>query len=159
MAGKVEAIWRKRAVRGPMDPATEVSLVAGKGIEGDANFGRSRRQVTIIEREVFDEVRQSLPDAEPAMRRANFMVSGVRLEGSRDHVLTLGAVRVHIQGETQPCERMDAQCPGLTAALEPGWRGGAYGVVLDDDVVRVGDGVTLARAAVSQPFAGTERAR
>jgi len=147
MAGRVEAIWRKRAIRGPMDPADEVSLVADKGIDGDANFGRSRRQVTVIEREVFDEIRKSLPDAEPAMRRANFMVSGVRLEGSRDQVLTLGGVRVHVLGETVPCERMDAQCPGLTAALEPGWGGGVYGVVLDDGEVRVGDAVTLAVAA------------
>jgi MOSC domain-containing protein YiiM len=155
MAGRVEAIWLKRAVRGPMDPTREVGLVGGKGIDGDANIGRSKRQVTIIERETFDEVRKSLPGAEPSMRRANFMVSGVRLAGTRGHVLTLGGVRVHIWGETRPCERMDAQCPGLTAALEPEWRGGVYGVVLDDGPVRVGDAVTLEVAIAERPFAGT----
>lgn len=149
MAGRVEGIWLKRAVRGPMDPTEEASLVAGKGIDGDANFGRSKRQVTIIEREAFDEVRKALPEAEPGMRRANFMVSGLRLEGTRDHVLTLGGVRVHIHGETRPCERMDAQCPGLTAALEPAWRGGVYGVVLEDGPVRVGDRATLERVAAA----------
>jgi len=149
MAGRVEAIWRKRAVRGPMDPVDEATLVADGGVESDANFGRSKRQVTIIEREVFDRVRASLPDAAPQMRRANFMVSGIRLDSSRGKVLTLGAVRVQIHGETRPCERMDAQCPGLTAALEPGWGGGAYGVVLDDGPVRVGDPATLEAAAVS----------
>jgi len=148
MAGRVEAIWRKRAVRGPMDPVHEAALVADKGIEGDANFGRSKRQVTIIEREVFDRVRESLPEAAPHMRRANFMVSGVRLEDSRGHVLTLGGVRVLIHGETRPCERMDAQCLGLTAALEPAWGGGAYGVVLDDGLVRVGDPAELEAVAV-----------
>lgn len=158
MAGRVEAIWLKRAVRGLMDPADEASLVAGKGIGGDANFGRSKRQVTIIEREAFDAVRASLPDAEPVMRRANFMVSGVRLEDTRDQILTLGGVRVYIHGETRPCERMDAQCPGLTAALEPAWRGGVYGVVLDDGAVRVGDSVALEVAEAAHPFAGEESA-
>jgi MOSC domain-containing protein YiiM len=143
MPGKVEAIWLKRAVRGSMDPVDEATLVAGEGIVGDANSGRSTRQVTIIERETFDRLRASLPSANPNMRRANFMISGLRLEGSRGHVLALGGVRVLLKGETRPCERMDEQCPGLTAALEPAWGGGAYGIVLDDGPVRVGDAVTL----------------
>jgi MOSC domain-containing protein YiiM len=158
MAGRVEAIWLKRAVRGPMDATVEARLVAGEGIDGDANFGRSKRQVTIIEREVFDRIRESLPDADPSMRRANFMVSGLRLEGTRDLVLTLGAVRVRIHGETRPCERMDAQCPGLTAALDPAWGGGVYGVVLDDGPVRVGDVATLGLGAAERPFAAGESA-
>jgi MOSC domain-containing protein YiiM len=143
VAGRVEAIWLKRAVRGPMDAAGEATLVAGAGIRGDAHYGRSTRQVTIIEREAFDAVRKSLPAAEPSMRRANFMVSGVPLEGSRGQVLTLGGARVLIKGETRPCERMDAQCPGLTAALDPSWHGGVYGIVLDEGTVRVGDAASL----------------
>jgi hypothetical protein len=34
---------------------------------------------------------------------------------------------------------MDEQCAGLRSALSPDWGGGAYGVVLDDGLVRVGD--------------------
>jgi MOSC domain-containing protein YiiM len=41
---------------------------------------------------------------------------------------------------------MDAQVPGLTDALDPDWSGGAYGVVLDDGDVRVGDTAELAPA-------------
>ena len=139
VTGRVEALWTKRARRGPMDPAEGVRMAAGKGIETDANFGRSRRQVTVIEREVFETIRETLPDADPAMRRANVMVSGIRLKDTRDGILRLGAVRLHVRGETRPCERMDAQCPGLTAALDPDWNGGVYAVVLDDGEVRVGD--------------------
>ena len=142
-AGRVEALWVKRAKRGPMDRVERCDLVAGKGIDSDANFGRGRRQVTVIEREVFDRIRDALPDADPAMRRANVMVSGVRLQGARDRILRLGGVRLHIRGETRPCERMDAQCPGLTSALDPDWNGGVYAVVLDDGPLAVGDTVEL----------------
>jgi len=141
--GRVEAIWVKRSFGGVMDPADEVDLVAGKGIVHDASFGRSRRQVTVIEKEVFDRVRRSLPEAEPAMRRANIMVSGVRLAESRNRVLRVGGVRLRLGGETTPCERMDEQCEGLRAALASDWGGGAHGVVLDDGLVRVGDEATL----------------
>jgi len=140
--GTVDSIWIKRMKLGPMDPVKTATLVADAGIVGCSNQ-KGKRQVTIIEREVFEEIRRTLPDAEPYMRRANFMVSGIRLENTRRHILTLGGVRIEIWGETRPCERMDAQCPGLTLALDPHWRGGAYGVVLDDGEVRVGDTVSI----------------
>ena len=46
--GRVEALWIKRAKRGPMDRVESFDLVEGKGIDTDANFGRGRRQVTVI---------------------------------------------------------------------------------------------------------------
>lgn len=141
--GRVEALWRKRAHRGVMDPAEEAGFVEGEGIEDDANRGRSKRQVTVIEKEVFDRIAEELPGVEPSMRRANVMVSGIRLRESRGKTLRLGDVRIRIFGETRPCERMDAQVPGLTAALAPGWHGGVYGEVLDDGTVRVGDEAAL----------------
>lgn len=140
--GRVEKIWIKRARRGPMDPADSATFVADAGIANNTDQG-GKRQVTVIEKEVFERIRATLPDAEPFMRRANVMVSGVRLKETRHHTLTLGGVRLLIQGMTRPCERMDEQCPGLTSALIPEWGGGVYGVVLDDGDVAVGDEVTL----------------
>ena len=110
MSGKVEAIWTKRAHGGVMDSADQATLVEGEGLVGDANFGATR-QVTVIEKEVFDRIEAELPDSGPVMRRANIMVSGIRLEDSRDQVLTLGDVKIRIRGETRPCELMDEQCP------------------------------------------------
>lgn len=145
--GRVEALWRKRAHRGPMDPADRVRLVEHRGIEDDVSFGRSKRQVTVIEKEVFDRIAAEFPDAQPYMRRANVMVSGVRLKESRGRMLRLGDVRIRIWGETRPCQRMDAQVPGLTAALDPDWNGGVFGVVLDDGEVEVGDEAWLEEPA------------
>jgi MOSC domain-containing protein YiiM len=143
MSGRVVALWIKRSFGGVMDAAAEVNLVAGEGIERDASFGRANRQVTVIEKEVFDRIRGTLPAVDPAMRRANIMLSGVRLAESRNLVLTVGGVRILLRGETRPCERMDELCPGLRAELGVGWGGGAHGVVLDDGPVRVGDAAAL----------------
>lgn len=148
--GRLEAIWIKRRKLGPMDPAGAATLVADRGIAGNANQG-GIRQVTIIEQEVFDGIRRTLPDAEPSMRRANLMVSGIRLAHTRGHTLTVGGLRIALHGETRPCHRMDEQCPGLTSALDPDWAGGAYGVVLDSGEVRVGDSVSIGPGDVSQP--------
>lgn len=138
--GRVEAIWTKRMKRGPMDPVEKATLVAGEGIEGDANRGRARRQVTVIDRAAWERATAELGvEVDPSARRANVMVSGVELEGSRGRVLRLGPCRVRVEGETTPCHRMDEAHDGLQEALGPEWRGGVHGVVLDDGEIAVGD--------------------
>jgi MOSC domain-containing protein YiiM len=143
-APRLEAIWIKRAHRGPMDPAPRAAIVAGRGIVGNADQG-GRRQVTIIAREVFEELHRTLgAGVEPVMRRANLMVSGIALPDTRGRMLQVGTVRIRINGETRPCERMDEAFLGLRAALGVDGRGGVYGEVLDDGEIAVGDQVTLA---------------
>jgi MOSC domain-containing protein YiiM len=141
MSGTLEAIWTKRAHRGPMDPQPTGVLVAGKGLEG--SVGRSsRRQVTIIEREVWDALmRETGASAPPSTRRANLMVSGIALADTRKRILRVGEARLEIAGETKPCERMEEAVPGLRAAMYPEWRGGVFAKVLTGGQIRVGDTV------------------
>jgi MOSC domain-containing protein YiiM len=139
--GMLRAIWIKRMKWGPMDPVSQAELVVDKGLAGNANLG-GRRQVTIIEQEIWEALRQRLgSDIDPASRRANLMVSGVRLVESRDRILQIGNCRVRILGETKPCERMDAALPGLRGAMFPDWSGGAFGQVVEGGTIRVGDPV------------------
>ncbi|HSR42750.1 MAG TPA: MOSC domain-containing protein [Longimicrobiales bacterium] len=141
--GRLEAIWIKRARRGPMDPVEGATLVEDVGLEGNADQG-GWRQVTLIEKEVFDALRRSMdPAPEPAHRRANLMVSGVSLADTRDRRLRVGSCLIRIRGETRPCERMDEACQGLREALKPDWRGGAFGVVVEGGELRVGDEVAF----------------
>jgi len=142
MDGKLEAIWIKRGHGGVMDPAEHAEAVEGSGLVGDAHFGRGR-QVTVIEEETFGRIGRDLPAARPVMRRANLMVSGVSLEGSRGSVLAVGDVRILVRGETRPCHIMDEQCMGLRAALDSGWGGGVHGSVLQGGALRVGDPVSI----------------
>ncbi len=139
--GRLEAIWIKRFKRGPMDPSSEATMVKGRGIEGNANQ-RGKRQVTIISKEMWEKLMDEVGgDKEPASRRANLMVSGVDLSEIRGPVLAIGNVRIRIHGESRPCERMEEAQPGLKTAMEAPWRGGAFGEVLDDGTISVGDPV------------------
>jgi MOSC domain-containing protein YiiM len=141
VSGRLDAIWIKRAHRGKMDEVTEATAVAGKGLAGNVDRSR-RRQVTLIEREVWESLMRQLDaDVSPSSRRANLMVSGIRLEDTRGRTLRVGAVRLAIGGETTPCERMDEALPGLRAAMRPSWGGGVFAQVLDDGIITVGDAV------------------
>jgi MOSC domain-containing protein YiiM len=144
MSGHIERIWIKRMKAGPMDPAEAATLSADRGIVGNADQG-GRRQVTIIEREAWDEMMADLggPTIDPSARRANILVRGVSLRDSRGKVIRVGGCRIRIEGETRPCEQMDAAYQGLRRAMASPWRGGAYGVVLDDGEIRVGDPVAM----------------
>ena len=137
--GTLEAIWIKRMKQGPMDSVESAMLEVGVGLIGNANQG-GRRQVTIVEREVWEKLMSEVQGIlSPASRRANLLISGLSLKKSRKRTLLIGCCRIRILGETKPCERMEETWEGLQEAMRQSWAGGAFGEVLDDGEILVGD--------------------
>lgn len=139
--GKLEAIWLKRMRRGPMDPVEQATLKANRGLVGNANQG-GKRQVTLIEQELWQRLMAEMgADLDPSSRRANLLLSGIRLAHTQNRILRIGSCRIQIWGETKPCEQMDDAWLGLKEAMYGNWAGGAFGVILDDGEIAVGDEV------------------
>src|SRR4029450_6915644 len=101
-------------------------LEVGGGLRGNANRG-GKRQVTIISRERWAELMDALgADLPPSARRANLRGSGLDLQQSRGRTLRVGDTRLKINGETRPCEQMEAAHAGLQELMRDRWGGGAF---------------------------------
>jgi MOSC domain-containing protein YiiM len=137
MSGEVAQLFIKPGHRQPMRPVSKAQAVAGQGLSGDASFGRSKRQVLLVEAEVLDRF-----DLKPGSLRENLTVRGVRLTGlPGGTVLTIGETSLQITGDCAPCRRLEETRPGLQRAIG-GWRGQLARVVAGG-VIRVGDPVTI----------------
>ncbi|MGL4312799.1 MAG: MOSC domain-containing protein [Sphingomonas sp.] len=149
MTGTLAGIARHVAPRAAMEVLRSVAITPERGVEGDCKGrfkpgGRNRRQVTLIERGDWDAAMAELGIAIPWQeRRANLLVDGLDLPQIAGAVLRIGAVRLIVMVECDPCQRMDALHPGLRAALRPDWRGGVCCRVLSGGVITVGDRVEI----------------
>ena len=122
-----------------MDAVDAADVEAGRGIVGNLHYG-GRRQVTIVDADEWERRVGSLgATLDPSARRANLLLRGLDLAGSRGRTLAVGECRIRIGGETRPCERMDEALPGLREALSEGWGGGAWGGVVESGRITVGD--------------------
>jgi MOSC domain-containing protein YiiM len=137
--GEIVSIWIKRAHGGPMDRVDGAELVAGRGLVGNADQG-GWRQVTIIDEEAWRQATEELgADVDPSARRANVMIRGLDLEGSRGRKLILGDCVINVRGENPPCRLMDQ----MQKFLKPHWRAGIFGEIVQGGAIRVGDKVAF----------------
>lgn len=152
--GRLVAIARRDAPRASMQEIEQGAISMAAGLEGD-HKGRKfpRRQITVLQREAWEDALNELREEarEPVRlpwtaRRANLLVEGIRLPRAEGAVLRIGAVRLEVTGQTNPCRRMEEAHPGLLKALHPHWRGGVTCRVLSDGILAVGDAVEIVSA-------------
>lgn len=154
---KVEAIWIKTPrpgkkvsvgkikkevgvhYNGPMVEVKTATLIAGKGMVGNANQG-GKRQVTFIEKEVWQSLMDELGENHPPSdRRANVMLSNCPLMETTGQILKIGPCLFEITGETEPCEVMNSVSHGLFPLMGHNWGGGAISKVIKGGEIKVGD--------------------
>ena len=77
------------------------------------------------------------------VRRSNILIDEFDLPKEAGRIIAIGDVRLRTAVEIDPCNRMDEQVEGLTAALQPDWRGGVGCEVLTGGRIMVGDVVSI----------------
>jgi len=167
MIGKVVAVSRSASHTFMKANQSEIQLLEGLGVEGDAHAGvtvkhRSRvardpsqpnlRQVHLIHAELHAELRDAGFDVAPGQMGENVTTEGIDLLGlPRGTRLRLGEdAIVEITGLRNPCAQLDQIKDGLMAAVldrdEQGnliRKAGVMGVVVAGGLVRPGDTIAV----------------
>lgn len=131
-----------------MQEALMVELIAGKGIAGNPRYSKrpTRRQVTLIEREILEEhaAVMGLDEIAPGVVRSNIETTGVWFRELIGKRVRIGSSAVLYLYEARiPCHKMDAVARGLRRLMEGGKQGVLAQVVVSG-VIQTGDTITLA---------------
>ena len=135
--GKIIHLQLKPAEGEPMRVVDQVEAIADRGLRDDANAGRSKRQVLIIERELLDEFQLPIGDV-----RENITVEGLQLAGTPAGArMRVGQALLEFTLDCAPCEFIEGKRPGLRKAME-GKRGTLFKVI-ESGTINVGDAIEV----------------
>ena len=140
---KVEGIAYRTKPKAPMTETERVEITCESGVVPDFRGKPGKRQVTLLSLQSWQDACAELGVELPwTFRRANILIDGLRFSAfDVGRIIRVGEAELQVMIETDPCPRMDAQHPGLTAALTPDWRAGVCCKVLKGGTVQVGDAV------------------
>jgi len=163
--GRVEAIFVGPELEGPLHPADEVSVVAGRGIPGDRYYkpdseparGSEGRDLTLFEAEAVEALAAEHGiELAPSETRRNVMTRGVRLNDLVGHRFRVGEVEGFGEDRCDPCNHLQALTkPGVLRGLAG--RGGLRADVTKGGVIRVCD-VVKDLGAIEHPASETSPA-
>ena len=118
-----------------MEPVEKLLVVAQRGIEGDRSFGRSNRQVLIVDQVVLEDF-----GLNPGDLRENITVDGIDLNALKPGMnIQIGGSLLQVHGECSPCSKMDELQPGLQEAIRG--RRGILASVIQSGSISIGDAV------------------
>lgn len=142
----IKGIAYRKKPKAPMTEIDSVEITCEQGVVPDTRGKPGKRQVTLLSLESWQIACAELGVELPwTTRRANILLSGMQFSAADfGKVLQMGDVQLQITIETDPCNRMDEQYQGLTAALTPDWRAGVCCRVLQGGILSKGDELRFA---------------
>ena len=110
----------------------------------------SRRQVSLIERELIDQhaAALGLVSLPPGVVRANIETLGVDLVALVGQRVRIGEAILHLYEPRTPCEKMDAICSGLRERMQNG-RQGVLAEVVRSGTIHLNDAISVVAAAAA----------
>jgi len=143
--GRLEWIGIATKRRGSIQTLQEATLQAGTGIDGEhhATSGKSKRQVTLIQKEHLPAVAALIgrESVSPDLLRRNLVVSGINLVALKERQFRIGDVLLEGTGPCAPCSLMEYNLgDGGYNAMRG--HGGICAQVVEGGAIRVGDDVT-----------------
>jgi MOSC domain-containing protein YiiM len=112
-------------------------IVAGKGISGDASFGREKRQILIVAGKVLQRY-----ELLPGEIRENLVVADLDVDTLQTgEKVRVGEVTLEVSGPCEPCSKLDKIRKGLQHELV-GQRGVLARALTHGEIV-VGDVVEI----------------
>ncbi len=137
MHGKIVNLYIKSGHKQPPTEVDSVQTESKMGLVGDVCYGRSKRQVLLIEKETLDEF-----DLIPGQIKENITVEGIRLAGlSEGTLLEAGEALFEVTGDCQPCQFIEDIRPGLRNEMIG--RRGTLCRVIEGGLIQVGDSMLL----------------
>ncbi len=137
MSATVVHLQLKPAEGAPMKAVPSVTAITDYGLQNDANAGRGKRQILIIERELLDEFQLPIGDV-----RENITVQGIQLAGMTAGTrIRVGNTLLEATLDCTPCQFIEDKRPGLRAAME-GKRGTLFKVI-EGGEINVGDEINV----------------
>ena len=128
-----------------MAAASTVTAVSGKGILGDASYGKRNRQVLLIDSETLSDFQLNPGDVRENVTLANFNLTQL----SPHDQLQLGEIVLAVTGPCEPCWKLDELQPGLSSDIKG--RRGVLATVVRGGELRVGDPVSLTQDETAAP--------
>ena len=148
----VERIYVAESRGGLQLSVEAVRVVAGRGIEGDRNFSRSKtpgRNLTLVAAEEIERFVQSTGiQLDLSLTRRNLITRGVELNSLVGREFTIGEVQLRGVELCEPCSRLAKHL--RSTGLKPSQvlslfahRAGLRADVLSTATIRVGDPLSL----------------
>jgi MOSC domain-containing protein YiiM len=142
--GRLVGIATRKASRSPMESLDQASVSTTSGVASDSRGKAGKRQVTLLARENWQAICQTIGEELPwQTRRANLYIEGINFEQTVGQIIKIGPLKLLITQETDPCSRMREVHNGLFEAMAIEWRGGVCCQVLQAGDIYVGDKVEI----------------